>query len=352
MPLIPNKREALAVGLGRLGLVSLFERLARRRRPGLLVLTYHRVVETSAAPYYEPVASATTAGLAAELSALARTHRVVGVEELAGLADRGSRLDAPTALITFDDGYRDNVEAALPVLRALGLPAAFFLPPAFVDADRLPWWDHVAYVLNATAERLVRLDRPEPMTLDLAATPRAEAVARVVRAYLDHQLDDPPGFRAELEDRARVHVDERSLARALFLSWADARALATAGVSVGSHGLTHRPLARLDESDQRTELVESKRRLESELGRPVETLAYPYGWPGTVDALTTRLAREAGYRLAFTSLEGLNRPVGPATSPPFADPLALRRLGVGLADPPAVHRARWALHGAFGGSIL
>ena len=75
------------------------------------------------------------------------------------------------------------------------------------------------------------------------------------------------------------------------------------------------------------------------------TFAYPYGWPGTYTATTARLAREAGYRLVFSSDEGFNRPG-------TTDPFAVRRLGVGFADSPLLHRARWALHEAFGRSIL
>jgi peptidoglycan/xylan/chitin deacetylase (PgdA/CDA1 family) len=129
------------------------------------------------------------------------------------------------------------------------------------------------------------------------------------------------------------------------MTWDQARALVASGMSVGSHSRTHRDLGRLTEDEQRAELVESKRLLEAELGREVVSLAYPYGWPGTYDATTSRLAREAGYRVAFSSVEGFNRPGS-------TDPYAVRRLGVGFADPPVVHRARWALHEAFGGSFL
>ena len=89
-------------------------------------------------------------------------------------------------------------------------------------------------------------------------------------------------------------------------------------------------------------MAESKRILEARLGREVAALAYPYGWPGSYTARTKALAAEAGYRLAFASLEGVNRPDG-------LDPYDIRRLGVGSGDSPALLRARTALHAAFGG---
>ena len=140
-------------------------------------------------------------------------------------------------------------------------------------------------------------------------------------------------------------VNEERLGRELFLSWDMARSLSASGMTIGSHSVTHRELARLSEDEQRVELSESKRRLEGELGIEIDALAYPYGWPGSYDGTTIRLARESGYRMAFSSVEGVNRPGS-------TDALAIRRLGVGFADPPILHRARWALHEAFGRSAL
>lgn len=345
MPLISNKREFLARCLRRSGVLAAVERLARR--PGLLVLVYHRVGDPAGHPYYAQVASATPEALRAELSALARARRVVTLAEAVELARAGFRTTEPLALVTFDDGYRDNADAALPVLAALGLPAAFFLTVDFVDGARLPWWDHVAYVVNHAAVPVLRLERPERLEIDLARESRAAAVAWVIRAYLEHPGADERALRPALEAAAGVSVDEPRLARALFLTWDHARALVAAGMGVGSHGVTHRALGRLPEDQQRAELVDSKRRIQSETGFEVTALAYPYGWPGTYGDATARLARESGYRAAFTALPGVNRP-GPG--PP--DPLHALRLGVGFADSPLVHRTRWALHGAFGRSVV
>ena len=93
------------------------------------------------------------------------------------------------------------------------------------------------------------------------------------------------------------------------------------------------------------ELASSKQILENRIGRPIKALAYPYGWPGSYTAATKALAARAGYRLAFSSREGVNRFAG-------LDRYAISRLGVGSADSVALLRARSALHCAFGKSIL
>ena len=347
MPLIPNKREFFARRMRDAGVLRLIERAAGR--PGLLVLTYHRIGSADGQPFYPPIWSATPEAFREQVTRLRDTFRILSLDEAVAAADDGFRgLKGPVALVTFDDGQRDNYEVARPILRELGVPATFFLPTAYLDAPRLPWWDHLAYTLNTTGVTLLRLDRPTPLEIDLRTTSRADAIAQVVKACLDRHVDvnDEAGFLAHLDDRAEVSVDSRGLGRTLFMTWDEARDLAaTPGLSVGSHASTHRTLALLSEDEQGAELGGSRRVLERELGRPVDAVAYPYGWAGAFDAATTRAARASGYRLGFSSVEGVNRPGE-------ADPMALRRLGVGSADSPVLLRARLALTVAAGRSWL
>lgn len=340
MPLIPNKREFLARCARRTGLLELLERSARR--PCLLVLTYHRIGDAGTTPYYGPVYSASAADFVAEVRAVRDRYRLLTLDDVIDLSgDRFLGLREPSALITFDDGYRDNFDVAFPILKDSSVPAAFFLPTGFLRDPRLPWWDHVAHVINCSEEPVLRLDWPEPLAIDLGRAARAPSIARVVRVYLAHHVSDEDRFRAHVEERAGVTVDEPALARALFMSWDDARALAAAGMGVGSHGHRHLELARLSEKEQRDELAQSKRILESELGRAIAALAYPYGWPGTFDATTRRLTSEEGYRIAFASTEGVNRPGS-------IDRFAVRRIGVGFADSPMLLRARLAMYASLG----
>ena len=94
-------------------------------------------------------------------------------------------------LITFDDGYRDNFDLAVPILRERGIPATFFLPTAFLDSPRLPWWDHVAYVIKQTAGPAAdRGPRPDGAALHhwrSICEPCREtaAIMTIIRAFLD-----------------------------------------------------------------------------------------------------------------------------------------------------------------------
>jgi peptidoglycan/xylan/chitin deacetylase (PgdA/CDA1 family) len=349
---IPNKRQHLARALGGAGVLRLLEGIARRWRPYLAVLTYHRIAEPGSDLFYEPVISATPESFRAQVKWLRSHLHLVTLDELIAQIQTGSPWREPAAFLTFDDAYRDNFEIAVPILRECEAPATFFIPTGFLETPRLPWWDNVAYVIKKTQVRRLMLDRDRrghtpPLAIDLETATRTAAITTIIRAFLDDTVGDESWFLEQLAAQAKVTVNHEGLGRALFMNWAQVQKLvdSSTGLTIGSHGNGHHKLAALDEDAQRHELAGSKRILETHLDREVVALAYPYGWPSTFTSQTKILAALAGYRVAFASQEGVNRPG-------TIDPHEISRLGVGSGDSPALLRARIALHAAFGRSFL
>src|SRR5262249_53370677 len=221
-----------------------------------------RIGDPGADPYYDPIVSATPGAFRDQVRYLRDHFRLIGVPELLPIAEDGFRVAGPTALITFDDGYRDNLDLALPVLREFGAPALLFVATGFLLRPRLPWWAHVAYVVKASRRERLAIEAPEPLEVDLTHGDRREAMMAVIGVYLRAQSPDDPTLLAHLAERAGVEVDAEALGRELFLSWDQVRQLAGAGVGIGSHTQDHPLLARLSEDAQRRELVESRRTLE------------------------------------------------------------------------------------------
>ena len=295
---IPNKREFLARAFGRLGLLGLLEQTFARRRPGLVVLTYHRIAEPEKNLFYDPVISATPESFHAQITWLRNRARLITLDTLIDQVERGSPWSEPVTLLTFDDGYRDNFDLAVPILREQQVPATFFIPSAFLESPRLPWWDHVAYAIKQTnASKLVVECSPTaghpPLEIDLQALPRNAAIMKIIRAFLDETITDERWFLDRLTERCMVEVDSDSLGRELFASRAQVRELADSegGLTIGSHSHSHRKLAGLDQETQRNELAGSRQILEAELRHPIKAAAYPYGWPGTY-TVETKAARQ------------------------------------------------------------
>jgi peptidoglycan/xylan/chitin deacetylase (PgdA/CDA1 family) len=349
---VPNKREFAAKMLGHLGMLHVLERAAAAWQPVLTVLTYHRIAEPGTNLFFDPVISATPDSFRAQIDWLYNHTRILTLEELINRAHNGSLGREPALLVTFDDGYRDNFDVAVPILAERNVPATFFIPTAFLETPHLPWWDEVAYVIKRTRVCRLTLERsPEqrasPLEIDLETIPRTTAIMTIIRAVLEETVGDERRFLDQLAARAEVTVDAESLGRSLFMSWDQVRRLPEAGAefTIGSHSHSHPNLARLDDDSQRRELTDSKKILETRVGCEIKAFAYPYGWPGTYTKGTKAIVTEAGYSLAFASCEGVTR----AES---FDPLEISRLGVGSGDSTVLLRARIVLHAAFGRSFL
>ena len=335
-----SKRDRLVNRLNRLGLLWALKWFARR--PGLLVLNYHRIGEAAGQLFDEEVFSASGQGFRQQLLYLRSRFDVIGLNELiARLEGEGPVFHRPTAMITFDDGYRDNYEVALPILQEVGLPAVFFIAAGYIDCPRLTWWDRISYVLKSTTRDTLVLDYPEPRTIDLRRLDRNRATQQILLDYKGAPEIDQEQFFDHLEEQAGVEVDTEALGRDLFMSWDQVRGLRDSGMAIGSHTYDHPVLAQMPEAIQRSELTRSKQVLESQTGRPIHAIAYPVGGLDAFSDSTKRLAREAGYRAAFSFYGGFNRPGE-------SDPFDLRRMSVNWSDSCQMFRFRVAMFNLVG----
>ncbi len=210
---------------------------------------------------------------------------------------REGRLPARAAAITFDDGYADNHEVALPILQRHGMTATFFIATGFLDGGRM-WNDTLIESLRLCSEAMLDL---EPMGLGRHALPdwpaRRAAALAVIRQVKYRPVAERLAVVAEVAARARVQPSDRLMMRS-----EQVRALRKAGMQIGAHTVSHPILARTDAAEARAEMVASREALQSLLGERVGLFAYPNGRAGT-DYLPehARLARELGFDAAVTT---------------------------------------------------
>ena len=116
--------------------------------PQVRILTYHHVAEHDDAYPYDPdVADATPAQFRRQMEMLARYGTPIGIDDLLRAVE-GDPLPKNPVMVTFDDGYRSCHDVALPILRAVGLRATFFVSTSFVSERRLYWWEKLALALE------------------------------------------------------------------------------------------------------------------------------------------------------------------------------------------------------------
>jgi peptidoglycan/xylan/chitin deacetylase (PgdA/CDA1 family) len=252
-----------------------------------------------------------TRGLAQQLRRLKQLASVVPLEHaLEGLA-AGRPLPPRAVALTFDDGYRDNLDLAAPLLQDLGLPATFFLVPGLLSEDVRPWWEIIA--------RGFALARPAVVNWNGRALPTRGRHGRRSFLWLAERLKALDLTTREERVDELLHLlqpegqagDDR-----LFLDWDGARELARRGFSIGSHSTRHSILSREDPQEQLDDLVGARRQLQTELGVRVSLLAYPNGTRSDYDTNTICAATQAGHTHALGAHAGVNGPSTPAYAHP------------------------------------
>jgi peptidoglycan/xylan/chitin deacetylase (PgdA/CDA1 family) len=267
----------------------------------LLVLAWHNVDPTWCFPAPRGEGAR---GLERQLAFLARRCNVVPLAEGLRALDQDDPLPPRAVALTFDDGYRDQLELAAPMLAALGLPATFFLIPGLLDRTARPWWELLAWILTRSTRGSVAW---EGRTLGLSDDGQRRRSLDTVLAGLKRR--DQQARDAALDELAeRCAPDGKLEEHASFLDWDGARQLARRGFTVASHSLHHAILAEEPAPAQERDLTLSRRRLEEELQVPVGLLAYPNGKLLDYNQATVAAARGAGYSHALTTVEGWNQP--------------------------------------------
>ena len=266
--------------------------------PPVIVLAYHRVTRLQTDPHQLAV---TPDNFRAQMQYLRRNCRCLRFE------DNWTGLREPAVVVTFDDGYADNLYQALPLLEEAELPATFFISSGILGSSDEFWSDDLERLLLAEGDRppwFVLQDREYGGSWPTASREQCLLLHdRLHRCLLMLKAPRREDWLEQLRRWSGVERTGRDAYRVLTRE--EVRELAASPqVTVGSHGVTHTPLALLAEGVQRREILQSKYALEELVGREVTVFSYPFGGRGQYNEATRRLCREAGFRRAVTTLPG------------------------------------------------
>jgi peptidoglycan/xylan/chitin deacetylase (PgdA/CDA1 family) len=303
--------------------------------PWLPILTYHRVYDASAGTLYdEGVIDSTPASFDEQMGTVARYFTPMNMDGILSWF-AGAPLPSNPIVITFDDGYLDNYETALPILQKHGVPATFFMATHYLTERRVFWWDRINYLIKSSRRDTFDLSYPHPASL-----PRERVLRWALRIVKDTFALDLPRFLDGLADACGVewNVDlERKMADELLMTWDHVRKLRRAGMDVQSHTRTHRVLQTLPADRLDDELRGSREDLEEELGEPVRAISYPVGKPIAEKPAIREAVRRAGYQIGFSNASGVNHVHG------HLDRYDMRRLSIDVDVPHAMFRGMLAV---------
>jgi peptidoglycan/xylan/chitin deacetylase (PgdA/CDA1 family) len=216
----------------------------------------------------------------------------------------------PNALaVTVDDGYRDFYQVAYPVFREYGIPATVYLVSDFLDGREWLWLDRVRWMFLHSPK--IPGTREQRLRAALAANEKAKRLPN----------QDRLAWLRALPGEMGVEPPEACPEQYAPMTWEQVREAAAHGIDFGGHTRSHPVLSMLSgEPELTAEIAGSKRRIEEQLGKPVEHFCYPNGSLSDFTDAAVKVVRAANFRTATTTVPGLVLPA--------ADAFRLSRLGV------------------------
>jgi peptidoglycan/xylan/chitin deacetylase (PgdA/CDA1 family) len=319
--------------------------------PSAAILMYHSVLP-------DPSQQADSLGgivhsesaFRAQMELLARDYHPISLDQTVEHLRTGEDFPKRSVVVTFDDGYVDNYEVALPILDQFAVPATFYVTVDCVENKRLPWPSRLRFAFRRTkqaswtdSESDAKIDsttnsNPKPWNLSSPLN-REEAFLAACDACCQLSGAVQEEFVGRIEHELQTSLPEQS--GSLMMSYKQLRELAGHGHIVGSHTMTHPNMAQLRADDAQRELAESKQRLESTLGAPIKHFSYPCPalephW----SERTLEQSRAVGYETAVTTNSGLTRRGDQL--------LCLKR----LRPTKTLEGLRWNLESAFAGRAV
>jgi peptidoglycan/xylan/chitin deacetylase (PgdA/CDA1 family) len=306
------------------GLQKVARQLKSRFDRKAIILMYHRVADVNSDPWGLCV---TPKHFAEQLEVLQEQTRPLRLQHLAA-ALRDGKVPRRSVVVTFDDGYADNLYQGRPALERYDIPATVFIATGYLEQERGFWWDELESVFLGQG----RL--PQTLRLSIKRNTHQWDLGKV--AHYDEDVSrQHSGWRAwEGAPTARHSLyrslwgllqplteGERRMALDELMAWAgdcagdrqarralsveEVAALAQGDlVEVGSHTVTHPVLSALPTARQQDEIRQSKANLEEVLARPVTSFAYPYGARSNYTDETVAIVRQEGFNCACSTLEG------------------------------------------------
>jgi peptidoglycan/xylan/chitin deacetylase (PgdA/CDA1 family) len=324
VPVVHRKAAVSAIGKSMLPVAGKYLFLNRiltmRHRHDPIVLCYHSVVPDEIAEDPQQYGCfVSVSEFSEQMSVLARSMTPISLAAFQEWHYHGRPLPENPVLVTFDDGYRNNLAHAAPILLRYEIPATFFLTVSHIGGGRLLWPTEVYRAILNWPSPDVPLPDGSSITVAASDLQKRTALAGWVRQSCKALSEERKNeYLARLREPAFPALTSDEAEMFGFLSWDEAMRLQELGFVLGSHTMEHCILTRVHADHLHRELQSSKNQIEGILKSSCAGLAYPNGGSEDCSPQVFSAAGRAGYKLGFTTR--------PGACTRHTDPLALNRI--------------------------
>ena len=306
-----GKRGVVATLLGNVGITAALSALRLTFSGEVTILAYHRVVDVPNEcefPFDIELVSASVSQFTHQMEHIKAHYQPITFATLLAHLDRGERPPRRAAIVTFDDGFADNYHNAFPVLKKLDMPATIFLSTGNIDSQETFWYEKLSYAVMTTRVKTVETSSLGTFIVDENPASRRTLIMDVITKLKlvpdEVRLASLDELYARLLDNHEWPEDARSGP----MTWAQIREMSASNIEFGSHSVSHPILSRLPAAKLAFEVEHSKHRIESELQKQVQVLAYPVGGAEAFDEHVRAAVKKAGYKLGVSYIPGIERP--------------------------------------------
>ncbi len=262
------------------------------------ILAYHQVLPTDHPTNYlkyNPSSVVTAARFEEQMKYLSGRYQMISMDDLlAYLSSEESRVGIA---ITFDDGYKDNLTYALPILEKYRIPATIYITTRFPEGNSNMWWYDLAEMCE-TKKEIVFKWRGKFYQWSLSSWEKKyrcfHEIHSLISDFSDNELN---------EFMTRIRQEKPSGEYAEYcLTWDEIRSLQQHSlITIGSHTHSHLKLSRLNDEEVRKEIEGSKLLLESHLETKVEHFSYPYGTTAAFGMREVLILNNCDFKTAVTA---------------------------------------------------
>jgi peptidoglycan/xylan/chitin deacetylase (PgdA/CDA1 family) len=274
---------------------KLKRRIYRGKHGHCTVLLYHRVIDLK----YDPqLLCVSPDNFENQLSTLKKEGIFLDIEEFTDILSSGKNFPKNSFLITFDDGYADNLVNAVPLLNSLNLPSVFYISTAGIGTEKLMWWDELDLVFKNLKE--------SKNINELLKKYGFSDSGSLYRYYLSacktaKSLEEREHLLTEI--RSITAIDHENKYRMLSLEEFK-RLGSSKQCTIGAHTVNHLSLAHLNIADKEKEIIESIRWLKEKCGSEISHFSFPYGERNNYDEATLSICKASGMKSAAANYQG------------------------------------------------